>query len=130
MTINKQAKRDAAQLFRFCRVNDLLDDNRVRQVVRHVAGGGCRKTSAILAHFLRLVRLDRAQLTARIESATPLPADLREATEASLRRVYGTGLVITFTDRPSLIGGMRIQVGSDVYDGSVLGRLAELERSF
>jgi F0F1-type ATP synthase delta subunit len=29
-----------------------------------------------------------------------------------------------------LIGGMRIQVGSDVYDGSVLARLAALEKSF
>jgi F0F1-type ATP synthase delta subunit len=29
-----------------------------------------------------------------------------------------------------LIGGLRIQVGSDVYDGSVRARLASLEQSF
>jgi F0F1-type ATP synthase delta subunit len=29
-----------------------------------------------------------------------------------------------------LIGGVRIQVGADVYDGSILARLATLERSF
>ena len=34
MKSNKQAKREAKQLFRFCLVNGLLDENRVRQVVR------------------------------------------------------------------------------------------------
>jgi F-type H+-transporting ATPase subunit delta len=33
----------------------------------------------------------------------------------------------TFTVNPSLVGGMRIKVGSDVYDGSVRARLAALE---
>jgi F-type H+-transporting ATPase subunit delta len=130
MRINKQAKREASQLFRFCCVNGLLDENRVRQVVYRVAAAGYRESPAILAHFLRLVRLDRAQRTARIESATPLPADLRAAAEASLKRQYGPGLITKFGERPSLIGGMRIQVGSDVFDGSVLSKLAALQRRF
>jgi F-type H+-transporting ATPase subunit delta len=36
----------------------------------------------------------------------------------------------TFAQRPSLIGGLRIQIGSDVYDGSVLARLTALKSSF
>ena len=79
---------------------------------------------------LRLVKLDRTQHLANVESATVLPADLQVTTHASLTRRYGPGLTITFAERPSLIGGMRIQVGSDVYDGSVLAELAELEKSF
>ena len=35
-----------------------------------------------------------------------------------------------FGHRPALIGGMRIQVGSDVYDGSVRAGLAALEKKF
>ena len=130
MRINKQAKREAGQMFRYCRVNGLLDENRVRQVVQRVAAADYRESPGILAHFLRLVRLDRARHTASIESATPLPADLRAAAEASLKRLYGPGLIIKFAERPSLIGGMRIQVGSDVYDGSVLGKLAALQNRF
>ena len=130
MTINRQAKREATQLFRFCRRDGLADESRVREVVHRLIASGYRESPAILAHFVRLVRLDREQHTAKVDSAIPLPSDLRAATEASLSRLYGPGLITSFSERPSLIGGMRIQVGSDVYDGSVLGRLAALEKSF
>ena len=128
MTINKKARRQAKQLFRLCLVNGLLDESRLRQVVQRVAGAGCRDGPAVLAHFLRLVRLDRVQHTARIESAVPLPADMQHGIEADLTHRYGPGLTTAFANRPALLGGMRIQVGSDVYDGSVLARLAALEK--
>ena len=67
--------------------------------------------------------------TASIESA-PLPAGLEAAVEASLTRRYGSALATAFAHRPSLIGGMRIQVGCDLYDGSVLAGLEALEKSF
>ena len=88
MKITKQAKREAKQLFRFCLVNGLLDENRVRQVVQRVLATGDRDCLAILAHFLRLVKLDCAQHTATIESATPLPADLQSDGPS---RVWRTG---------------------------------------
>jgi len=128
--INKQSKREAKQLLRFCLVNGLLDENRVRNVVRHVVAGGRRDSLPILSHFRRLVRLEIAGRTATVESAAPLPPDLQASIEAGLARRYGPGLSTAFTHRPALIGGMRIQVGSDVYDGSVRAGLAALEQSF
>jgi|SRR4051794_7513238 len=130
MISSKQARRRARQLFRLCHVKGFVDETRVRRVVLHVLNAGYRECPAILAHFLRLVRLDRHQHTARIESATPLPADLQASTEASLKGIYGLGLTTAFVERPSLLGGMRIQVGNDVYDGSVLARLAALQNNF
>jgi F-type H+-transporting ATPase subunit delta len=130
MINNTRAKREAKQLFRLCRVNDSLDENRVRRVVQHVVTAGCREGPAVLGHFVRLVRLDRAQHTANVESATLLPADLRSAVEASLKRRYGAALTTAFTHRPSLIGGIRIQVGCDVYDSSVQAKLEALGKSF
>ena len=130
MISNTQAKRAAKQLFRLCRAQDVLDENRVRQVVQHVAKAGYRNSRAILAHFLRLVKLDRVQNTANIESAAPLPTDVQSGVEARLARQYGPAIATTFVERPSLIGGMRIQVGFDVYDGSVLAGLRALEKSF
>jgi F-type H+-transporting ATPase subunit delta len=43
---------------------------------------------------------------------------------------YGQGLNTTFAENPELIAGMRIRVGSDVYDGSVRSRLEALEQKF
>jgi F-type H+-transporting ATPase subunit delta len=130
MKITNRAKREAKQLFRLCLVNGVLDENRVRNVVQRVVAAGHRDRPAILSHFGRLVRLDLARHTATIESATPLPADLRAALEAGLTRRYGPGLTAAFAQRPALIAGMRIQVGCDVYDGSVRARLATLENNF
>ena len=130
MKINKQAKREAKQLFRFCLVNGLLDENRVRNVVQHVVAAGRRDCPAILSHFRRLVRLEIVRRTATVESAAPLSPDLQAGIEAGLKRRYGPGLTAVFAHRPALIGGMRIQVGSDVYDGSVRAGLAALEQSF
>ena len=84
----------------------------------------------ILAHFLRLVKLDYAEHTANIESAIPLPVDLQTIVQSGLTQRYGPGLSTSFVESPELIGGMRIQVGCDVYDGSVRARLKELAKSF
>jgi len=130
MKISKKAKDEARQLYHFCTVNGLLDESRVRQVVQRVIAAKQRDSSAILAHFLHLVRRDCAAHTATIESATPLSADLQAVIQADLTRRYGPGLAMVFSQRPALIGGMRIQVGCDVYDGSVRAGLEALEKSF
>ncbi len=130
MKITKQAKREAKQLYRLCVVKGLLDENRVRQVVPRVVATGERDCSSILAHFLRLVKLDCAEHTATIESATPLTADLQTVVQTELTHRYGPGLTTVFAQRPELIGGMRIQVGCDVYDGSVRAGLEALAKSF
>lgn len=127
MKATKRTRRDARQLFRLCMHDGLLDEQRVRQVARRVRDSGRRGRLALLSHFLRLVRLDRARHTATIASAAPLPAEFQAGVQASLSRIYGPGLNTSFTLTPGLIGGMRIQVGSDVYDTSVQARLAVLE---
>jgi F-type H+-transporting ATPase subunit delta len=130
MKTTKQSKREATRLFRLCFVNGLLDEGRARQVVQRVIDANRRGGMALLAHFQRLVKLEVARHTAEVESAMPLPADLHESIQAGLTRTYGPGIRASFTHNPGLIGGMRIKVGSDVYDGSVLARLAALGKSF
>jgi len=130
MKISKQARREGKELFRCCVVNGLLDDNRVRQAVQQVVSAKPRGYLAILSHFERLVKLDLERRNARIESAVPLSPELQASVQSSLTRVYGSGLNTSFVQNPALIGGMRIKVGSDVYDGSIQARLAALQESF
>ena len=125
-----KARREARQLYRLCLVDGLLDAGRARWVGTRLTASRRRGAVAILSAFQRLVRLDHDRHTAVVESATELTGPLREGLQADLLRVYGPGLAATFQENPSLIGGMRIKVGSDVYDDSVRARLTALEQRF
>lgn len=125
----QQTRRDAKRLFHWCMVSGSLDENRARQAIHGVLAMHRRGYVALLAHFQRLLKLERARYLARVESAVPLTAELESRTRESLRRAYGRGVTTTFVQNPDLIGGVRIQIGCDVYDGSVRSRLARLERS-
>ena len=130
MKISKQARRDGKSLFNVCKVNGVLDENRVRQTVAAVIAQKPRGYVAILSHFQRLVKLDIERRTARGENVVQTSPALMESIKANLTKRYGPGLDVQFWVNPSLIGGLRVKVGSDVYDGSVKARLAELETNF
>lgn len=130
MKTTTQMRRQAKQLYHLCLVNGTLDEGRIRQVVERVIQSRRRGYLALLARFQRLVKLDFARHTAKVESAMSLPADVRASVEAGLKNVYGPGVNAVFAHNPTLIGGIRIKLDSDVYDGSVRAGLASLERRF
>jgi F-type H+-transporting ATPase subunit delta len=127
MKIPKQARREAKSLFRATHVNGVLDEAKARQVVDHILTAKPRSYIAILSHFQRLLKLDMERRMARVESVVPLDATQQNDVKSALLKRYGAGLNFTFQQNPALIGGMRIQVGSDVYDGSIQSRLAQLQ---
>ena len=124
---SKQARRDAKELIKACRVNGLLDEAKVREAVKQVIMSKPRGYIAILSCFQRFVRLDLARHTARIQSAVPLAEPQQTAIKSSLTRRYASGLTFEFVPNADLLGGLRVQVGSDVFDGSVQARLAAFE---
>jgi F-type H+-transporting ATPase subunit delta len=126
----RQAKREANQLFRLCLVHGRLDERRARQVVERILQSRRRGYVALAKQFQRLVQLDADRHTAKIESAVPLAADLKTRVRTGIESVYGHGITTVFAQNPALIGGMRIRVGSDVYDGSVQCGLLALQRCF
>ena len=130
MKISKLAQREARQLFRNCQVNGLLDENRARQTVTLLLAKKPHGYVEILSRLHRLVKLELERRAARVESATPLPADLQADVTRRIRQIYGPGADIAFSQNPALLGGLRVQVGSDLYDGSVRTRLEKLEQSF
>jgi F-type H+-transporting ATPase subunit delta len=130
MKISKQSRRDAKSLFGACRPNGVLDEAKVRQVVTAVIARKPRGYAATLSHFHRLVKLDLERRTARVENAVASSPELMESIRTSLARRYGPGLNVGFWVNPELIGGLRVKVGSDVYDGSVAARLAALDNTF
>jgi F-type H+-transporting ATPase subunit delta len=130
MKISKQARQEAKQLYRSCVTDGRLDEPRVRQVVAHVLAAKPRGYLAVLSHFQRLVKLDVERRTATVESAVRLSPAQRAAIESNLGRLYGRGLNLSFAEDAGLIGGLRVRVGCDVYDGTVRARLERLAESF
>jgi F-type H+-transporting ATPase subunit delta len=130
MKISKQTLRETRQLFRSCFVNGSLDENRVRQLVSLLVEKKPRAYVEILSRLHRLVKLELARRTVRVENAVETTPAQMESIKASLEKQYGSGLDIQYFINPPLLGGLRIQVGSDLYDGSVKTRLEKLEQSF
>jgi len=130
MKASKQAQRDAKQLFQACLVHGALDEERARTAVAALAEKKPRGYHGIMGHFQKLVQMDFAKRTANVESASALNDETRQKVQANLARIYGENVQINFTENADLIGGMRVQIGSDVYDGSVSARLNNLQNSF
>lgn len=130
MKANRRTRRDARKLFRLCQENGRLNASRVREVTRWIIERKFRRYMELLWCLHRLVKIECDRHTAEIASATPLQEDVRKRITAELEQLYGAGIETRFTENPELIGGLRVAVGSDVYDDSVRYRLAKLQETF
>ena len=130
MKASRRIRRESRRLFRACLVDGRLDEARLRRVARRVAQAGRRGTLPLLSHLHRMARQEQRRHRAVVESATALSPEARAGVEAGIARAYGPGMHFSFAENPELIAGMRIQVSSDVYDGSVRAALSALEARF
>jgi F-type H+-transporting ATPase subunit delta len=68
------------------------------------------------------------RIDAEIVSARELTADQRSALLAEIARLTGKIVLPRYSTDQSLIGGVRVRVGSTIYDGSVRGQLQRMRR--
>ena len=104
-----------------------LDQGRISSLVNSVVREKPRNYVRILDYYKRLLRLELEKRHARIETAAPLDAQAAAEIKQNLSSRYGTDLTSEFVVNPALLGGMRVRVGSDVWDSSVRNRLHRLE---
>ena len=94
-------------------------DHLVQQPRGRRIGGLIRTSASIVA--------DEAGLAvATITSAAPISAAQVDRLRVGLSRSYGRDLQVNLVVDPSIVGGIRVQVGDDVIDGSVSTRINEL----
>ena len=127
---NKQSRRDAKQLFKSCQVDGQLNEDRVRKTVALLIEKKPRGYFGILQELQRLVKLDVNSRSASVVSAVELTEEQKQSVRDSLGRMKGGDVAIEFSQNTDLIGGMRVKIGDDVYDGSMKTRLARLEEKF
>jgi F-type H+-transporting ATPase subunit delta len=87
-----------------------------------------RRLDRTLEHYLALAAKRREQLTAVVTVASDLNAQQSERLAAALERIYGKPVLLQVVLDPHVLGGIRVQVGDEVVDGTVLRRLDEARR--
>ena len=130
MKISKEVRQLSGKLVRASFVDGALDRERVKSLVASIVKNKPRNYLQLLENYQRLLRLEADKRNALIESATPLDEAAGKQIVADLQKRYGRGLNTEFSVNPALLGGVRIRVGSDVWDSSVRNRLERLQQKF
>lgn len=85
-----------------------------------------RRVGALLAHAAEVVADQSGESIATVTSAAPIAASQLVSLTKSLTKIYGRELRLNLVIDSSIIGGLRVQVGDDVIDGSVSSRITDL----
>ena len=130
MKINKEIRRLSREMLRASFTDGQLDRGKIVSLVQSLVTKRPRYFMEVLQNYKRLLRLEIEKRHARIESATQLASQTSADIVARLKRKYGDDLTSEFMVDPTLLGGMRVRVGSDVWDGSLRNRLERLQQQF
>lgn len=95
----------------------------VRHLVQQPRG---RRIAELLRQAASIVADQAGLVVATVTTATPIAAAQLDRLTKGLAQSYGKELRINQVVDPTIIGGVRVQVGDDVIDGSVASRLKEL----
>lgn len=130
MKISKTAAAAARRLFGLCQTGGRLDETKLRSVIAKLVDAKPRDYKGILTALQRLTRLELARREVTVESAVEMDEATRARVASGLANQYGPDLVLRYQVTPALLGGLRIRVGNDVFDGSVQNRLDRLAAAF
>jgi len=128
MKINKEIRQLSREMLRASFTDGQLDAGRTRSLVDSLIEKKPRNYIDVLKNYRRLLRLELEKRRARVETASELDSTTGSELVANLKKKYGSDLTAEFIVNPELLGGLRVRVGSDVWDGTVRNRLEQLER--
>ncbi len=80
--------------------------------------------------YVQLAASQKNRVVATVRVARPLEDDQRRRLQAALARQVGRDLVIQEVVDPEVLGGVRVELGHEVVEGTVAGRLDEAQRIF
>ncbi len=128
MKINKEIRRLSREMLRASFTDGQLDSGRIASLVDSLIAKKPRNYINVLKNYRRLLRLELEKRRARIETASELDREISSKVIDNLKKKYGNDLSTEYVVNPRLLGGMRIRVGSDVWDGTVRNRLEQLQQ--
>ena len=127
MKLNKEIRRLSRKMLQASFTDGQLDSGRIASLVDSLIAEKPRNYVNVLKNYKRLLRLEVEKRHATIETASEADPAIRSEIVSNLKSKYGDDLAAEFHVDPQLLGGMRIRVGNDVWDGSVRNRLQRLQ---
>jgi F-type H+-transporting ATPase subunit delta len=128
MKQNKEMRRLSREMLRASFTDGQLDHGKIGSLVQSLIARKPRYYIGILENYKRLLRLELDKHHAVVESAAELSPPISSKIVDRLKQKYGADLTAEFHVDPSLLGGLRVRVGSDVWDGTVRNRLNLLQQ--
>ncbi|MDQ8181316.1 F0F1 ATP synthase subunit delta [Pelagicoccus sp. SDUM812005] len=127
MTRDKQIINYAKGLLKISLEDGQFSEERAAAVLQSLEKNPPRNYASVLKEYLKLVQREVANSTAAVEHAGEIGDSALEAIRSKFSAHYGRNISVTTSQNDSLIAGIRVRVGCDVYDSSVAGALKELE---
>jgi F-type H+-transporting ATPase subunit delta len=107
-------------------VGDRVAAEPLRLILLMIRRGRPKAINAMVDQFAALLRRERGISLAQVRSALPLEPAQRKAVTARLKELTGTEIELSEQVDASLIGGIAVRIGDELYDASVRSRLERL----
>ncbi len=127
MKLNKEIRQLSRKMLQASFTDGQLDPGRISSLVDSLITQKPRNYIDVLKNYRRLLRLELEKRHATVETSSEVDPAIRSEIVANLKSKYGSDLSTEFHVDPRLLGGMRVRVGNDVWDGSVRNRLESLQ---
>ncbi|CAL9447684.1 F0F1 ATP synthase subunit delta [Streptomyces sp. NPDC090994] len=99
-----------------------------RLVTRLVTAARGRSLETGLESLSKLAAERRNRMVAVVTSAVPLSDPQKQRLGAALAKLYGRPMHLNLDVDPGVVGGIQVQVGDEIINGSIADRLAEAGR--
>ena len=103
-------------------------DATVRLVTHAVTAPRGRTFDEAMGAFVSVAAERKGQLVAVVQTAVELSAQQKDRLRTLLTRQYGRAVDLQIVVDPDIVGGLRIQIGDELIDGSIAGRLDDARR--
>ena len=97
-------------------------------LVEQALAGSFRSFHAAVSEYQKVAAATQGEGVALVRVARELPQAERTRLEQALSTQYGRPVHLNIEVDPSLLGGMRVEIGDDVIDGTVVSRLDDARR--
>jgi F-type H+-transporting ATPase subunit delta len=129
MAADKKTKLLAKQLFKLSLAGSAVSPEQVSGVLGWIEKHSPRHPLALLRTYHRYIATELAKSRAVVEHAGSVSAAALQLIESAMTKKYRRPVAAVAQPNPKLLAGLRVRVGSDVYESSISSQLAELSAS-